>query len=211
MMISDRESKLQKSKFVRQVLFEKNRLIYLEGNFDQSRGLGYCGNDLTLPFAWATSPRAVIDQIFYLETQNHEPIKLIIDHPGGVIKAFFNLHDVIITAKSPIHTIAMGLVSSAAVSVLAAGTMRFIFPNSQTMIHMAKTTSQGNEDEIEKQKEEFLKIQWQYVNILSQRTGKSPEAIKEAMKVETWMNAKETVEFGLADRVVTTLEEVFVL
>ncbi|MDO8676369.1 MAG: ATP-dependent Clp protease proteolytic subunit [Candidatus Azambacteria bacterium] len=207
-MISDREFKLQRSRFVRQVLFEKKRILYLEGNFDQSQGLGYSGNDPTLPFFWATSPRAVIDQIFYLESQNHEPIKLIIDHPGGVIKAFFNLHDVIMVAQSPIYTIAMGLVSSAAVSVLAAGKKRFIFPNSQTMIHMAKTSNQGDEDEIEKQRKEFLKIQQQYIGVLSKRTGKSSGVIKEAMKVETWMNAEESKAFGLVDHIIVSLVDI---
>jgi len=208
MMVSDKEFKLQRSRFVRQVLFEQKRIVYLEGNFDQSHGLGYSGNDPTLPFFWATSPRAVIDQIFYLETKNREPIRLIIDHPGGVIKAFFNLHDVIIASQSPIYTIAMGLVSSAAVSVLSAGKKRFIFPNSQTMVHMAKTTSQGDEIEIEKQRKEFLKIQKQYIDILSKRTGNSPEIIKEAMKEETWMNAEESKAFGLVDHIIVSLEDI---
>lgn len=208
MMVSDREFKLQRSRFVRQVLFEQKRVLYLEGNLDSSHGLVYRGNDPSMPFLWATSPRAVIDQIFYLETQNYEPIKLMIDHPGGFIKAFFNLHDVIITARSPIYTIAMGLVSSAAVSVLAAGKKRFIFPNSEVMIHMAKTTNQGDEDEIEKQRKEFLKIQQQYISILSKRTGKSLEEIKEAMKEETWMNAQESKAFGLVDNVIDSLGDI---
>lgn len=208
MMISDREFKLQRSRFIRQVLFERERILYLEGNFDQSQGLCYGGNDPSLPFFWASSPRAVIDQIFYLETRNHNPIKLIIDHPGGFIKAFFNLYDVIITARSPIYTVAMGLVSSSAVSVLSAGKKRFIFPNSQTMVHMAKTTNKGDEKEIDKQRREFLKIQRQYIDILSGRTGKSPEAIKEAMEEETWMNAEESKDFGLVDHIIANLGDI---
>src|SRR3989344_4646783 len=197
MMITGREPKPQRPVFVRQALFERNRMLYLEGNYDQSQGLGYGGNDPSLPFFWATSPRAVIDQILYLETQNREPIRIIIDHPGGFIKAFFNLHDVIMAARSPVYTIAMGLVSSSAVSVLSAGKKRFIFSNSQTMVHMAKITSRGDEKEIDKQRKEFLKIQQQYISILSRGTDKSQEEIKEAMEEEPWMNAEESKNFGL--------------
>ena len=97
---------------------------------------------------------------------------------------------------------------SAAVSVLTAGKKRFIFPNSEIMIHMARTTSQGDEDEIKKQRTEFLKIQQQYIDILSKCTGKSPEAVKEAKKEETWMNAEEGKTFGLVDHVIASLTDI---
>ena len=195
-------------KFIRQALFEKNRILYLEGSFDTSGGMFYSGNDPSLPPHFPTSPRAVIDQILYLETLNHKPIKLIIDHPGGIVRVFFNLHDVIKASKSPVYTIAMGLVASAAVSVLVAGKKRFIFPNSQTMIHLTKGGSHGDEEEMEKQKKEFLKTQQRYIDILAAHTGKSAEIIKEAMKKETWMNSEESIDFGLVSQKVTNLEDI---
>ncbi len=194
--------------FIRQILGEQYRTIYLEGSFDDSRGMAYLGNDPSLPPNFPSSPRAVIDQIFFLNKQSHEPIRLIIDHPGGAIDVFFNLHDVITAAQSPVYTIGMGLVGSAAVSVLAAGKKRFIFANSQTMIHLSTGRAAGDEEQIEKQKQKFLKTQGRYVDVLSQHTGKSPEDIKEAMKKETWMNAEETKAFGLVDQVITNLTDI---
>lgn len=198
----------RRDQFIRQALYEKYRIIYLEGNFDKSWGMAYSGNDPSLPLDFPSSPRAAIDQVLFLNKLNYEPIKLIIDHPGGSIAAFFNLHDVIMAAESPIYTVGMGLVGSAAVSVLVAGKKRFIFANSQTMVHMSTGRAAGDEEQIEKQKQKFLKTQGRYVNVLSQHTGKSPEEIKEAMKKETWMNAEETKAFGLVDQIIEKLSDI---
>jgi len=205
MMVHEKDYRQQNLRLLRQLFFEKRRLLYLEGQLDPSYGAVYAGNDPTLPGLWATSPRAVIDQILHLDHLEIKRIGIIIDSPGGLVSQYLNLYDIIQTASSPIYTIAMGVISSAAASVLAGGTpgKRFIFASSRTMIHLPRGGAQGDDDDLEKQAKELKKTKDKYIGILSRHTGKTPEEIEQVInRKDHWMNAIETVSFGLADKVV---------
>ena len=172
-------------------------------------GLAYC-NDPSLPFDWASSPRSVIDQIIYLDSLNHEPIKLMIDSPGGLISAYLNLYDIIRASLSPIYTVAAGVVASAATPILVSGepNHRYILPNSRVMIHMSQSRFGGDPDQVDNQVKEFKKVKNVYIEILSRHTGKTPEQIEQDInRLELWMNANETVAYGLADHVLTSFSE----
>lgn len=50
------------------------------------------------------------------------------------------------------------------------------------------------------------------MKIISKHTGKDPDIIEKAInRKDHYMDAKETIEFGLADKLVTSLEETFML
>lgn len=202
-------------RLLRQLFFEKHRLIFLECQIDESGGAAYC-NDPTMP-TWAVSPRGVIDQILYLDSigkPEKMPIRVIIDSPGGYISPYLNLYDVIHAARCPIYTIAMGFIASAAAPILAGGFKgkRFIFPSSKTMIHLPQGGAQGDAEELRKQAVRLKKTKDTYIEILSRHTGKKPKVIEKAIdRTDYFMDAKETIEFGLADKLVTSLEETFML
>lgn len=212
MLTNDREFSQRNLRFLRQLFFEKYRLIFLECQLDESGGAAYC-NDMTMP-AWAVSPRGVIDQILFLDHIKNSPIKLAIDSPGGFVSHYLNLYDVIQAARSPIHTVAMGFIASAAAPILAGGFKgkRYIFENSRTMIHLPRGGAQGDDEDLDKQAKELRKIKDTYMKIISRHTGKDTDVIEKAInRKDHYMDAKETIEFGLADKLVTSLEETFVL
>lgn len=207
MLVYDKDFRQNNLRFLRQVFFEK-RVIYLE----HQMGAAYMNNP-TMP-GWTASVPAVMDQVLYLDAQNDRPIKLIVDSSGGATAAFLNLIDVMSTARSPIYTIGRGLVASAAVPILAAGALghRLMFPNATTMLHMMWGQIQGNADEIRSQTKELVRIEGLYVSTLSRLTGRTEEEIKAAMNAgETYMAAEQSIAFGLADKIVTSLQEVLVL
>lgn len=208
----DREFSQRNLRFLRQLFFEERRLLFLECQMDESGGLAYC-NDLSMP-TWAVSPRGVIDQIIYLDNLSKKPIKLIVDSSGGFLSQYLNLYDIIQAAQSPTYTIAMGFIASAAATILAGGFKgkRYIFESSRTMIHLPQGGAQGDDEDLKKQAIQLKKTKDRYIQILSKHTGKSPKVIEKAIdRKDHYMDAEEAVTFGLADKVVTTLEEVFVL
>lgn len=215
MLVHEKSFSGKNLRLLRQLFFEKHRLIFLECQLDESGGTAYC-NDPTMP-TWAVSPRGVIDQILYLdniEKSEERPIKMVIDSSGGFISPYLNLYDVMQAARSPIHTIAMGFIASAAAPILAGGFKgkRFIFPSSKTMIHLPRGGAQGDEEDLDKQAKLLKKTKDTYIKILSSHTGKDPDEIEKAInRKDHYMDAKETIEFGLADHLVTNLQEVFVL
>ncbi|GEM_PF-964789 len=208
MLVYDKDFKRSNTTFIRHMFFTK-RLLFLDCQLDISGGLAYC-NDGSMPFNWASSPRSVIDQIIYLDSFSQEPIKLMIDSPGGLISAYLNLYDIIRVSRSPIYTIAAGVVASAAAPILVSGESghRYILPNSRTMIHMPRSQVGGDPAQVANQVREFEKTKNVYIEILSRHTGKTPEQIEQDInRLELWMDANETVAYGLADHVLTSFSE----
>lgn len=190
-------------KFLRQYFFEK-RMVSLEGPICHE----YI-NDGTMPIAWGTTPRALADQIIYLDSVNHDPITIIIDSVGGSVSAAFNLYDVMTLARSPIRTVCMGLAASAASLILATGKAgnRFIFPNSESMVHLMQGRMQGDPNDLAIAMKRFTRIKDKYAELMARHTGKTVEQINSAMQHDNWMDAQETIAFGLADHIVESLEQ----
>ena len=83
---------------------------------------------------------AVIKGMYLMENQNStkDPIELRICSYGGDVYDMFALHDVTRTLKSPVHTMGMGKVMSAAVLLVACGERgeRWAGANTSFMIHV---------------------------------------------------------------------------
>ena len=207
MLASEKGFSNKNTRFLRQLFFEKRKL-FLEGPIDTSYT-----NDETMPVIWSTSARGVIDQIIYLDDKASTPITLLIHSPGGDLNTALTIYDIMIAARSPIYTVAIGFVASAALPILAAGKhgQRFIFPRTTTMIHLGQSHAVGTRRSMRKQLDAFGRVDESYVEILSRHTGQTPEEIKKYMEEEYYMGAEETIKFGLADAVVTSLNQIFVL
>lgn len=190
-------------KFLRQHFFEK-RVLFLEGPIDDN----YI-NDPSLPFPWPTTPRGLIDMLFYLRSQSDAPVKIIIDSPGGFVHSALNLYDVIMTADLPVYTIARGLTCSAATTILMAGASghRYIFPESKTMIHLPSDGFRGDHAQLKIQMKEYTKVKDKYISMLARHTGKSAEEIERLIDRDYWMNAQESKDFGLVDHIVENWQE----
>lgn len=132
------------------------------------------------------------------------PIKLFIDSPGGDISVGLRLIDIISTVPAPIWTIGMGCYSMAAM-VLAAGKhgRRYMLPNSQTMLHLPLGNVSGDQKQIDLFNKEMVKTRDRLVRVLIEGGVKKTE--KEILKDidrELFMDAQQTISYGLADKVV---------
>lgn len=80
----------------------------------------------------------IIRGIYLMETKSDsKPIELFVSSYGGDIFAMFGLYDVLRTINCPVNTIAFGKCMSAAVLLVAAGTVgeRYATPNCAFMVH----------------------------------------------------------------------------
>lgn len=75
----------------------------------------------------------VIRQLLLLEAKSSDPIKVMIDSPGGDVDAGYAIFDMIRFVKAEVWMIGMGLVASAGALILLAAPKerRVAFPNSQ--------------------------------------------------------------------------------
>lgn len=166
--------------------FLKTRTILLTGEVDK---------DLS---------EKVIRQLLLLESMSEEPITLLIDSPGGDVYAGFSIFDMIRFIKAPVRIVGMGLVASAAALILLAvpKERRFGLPNSAYLIHQPLSGIQGVATEIEIHARELEKMKASLNAIIAEATGQSLERVSKDTDRDYWMNARESVSYGLIEKII---------
>tara|TARA_R100000152_G_C6777783_1_gene207880 strand:- start:530 stop:1261 length:732 start_codon:yes stop_codon:yes gene_type:complete len=138
----------------------------------------------------------------------YEPIKLICSTYGGSASDMFAIYDMMRTVKEDcdIETLGIGKVMSAGVLLLAAGTKgkRKIGKHCRVMLHAVSGGAVGALHSMENEMEEVRWIQEQYINALAEETDLSKKMLKKILdkKVNTYLDAKQAVEYGIADEIV---------
>lgn len=143
----------------------------------------------------------VIERLIYLDAESDEEIQFFINSPGGFVTDGFAIYDTMKTLRSPISTICSGLCASMGSILLSGGTKgrRFIQPLAKVMIHQPSGGARGQASNIEIQAAEIIKIRDISAEILAENCGQSVEKILKDFNRDYWMNAEESVEYGIVD------------
>lgn len=147
------------------------------------------------------SAKHVIDRLLYLDMESNEEIQLLINSPGGYVTSGFAIYDTITSLKSPVSTVCTGLAASMGSILLSVGKKgrRFIQPHARVMIHQPSGGAQGQAANIEIQAREILKTREIGARILSENCGQPFDKIMKDFNRDYWMDAKESVEYGIVD------------
>ena len=185
----EQESKEQETFFLQRVL--KTRTILLSGEIDKALA------------------ERVVRQLILLEADGDEPVRIFIDSPGGDADAGFAIFDMMRFIRADIVTIGMGLVASAAAIILLAASKenRVSLPNAHYLIHQPLSGIRGVVTEVEIHARELERLRKRITNLISQETGQNLEKVDKDTDRDFWMNAEESLEYGLVSRIVTRREE----
>ncbi len=152
---------------------------------------------------------SIVAQLLLLDSENNEKdIMLYINSPGGVITAGMAIYDTMKLIKSPVSTICLGDAASMGAFLLSGGTKgkRMALPNSRIMIHQPLGGAQGQATDIEIEAKEILRMKQQLNELLALHTGQKLETIKKDTERDNFMTAKEALEYGLIDKIITKNE-----
>ena len=147
--------------------------------------------------------------LLLLEAESHDPIKLMIDSPGGDADAGYAIFDMVRFIGAPVYTLGMGLVASAGALVLLAAPKerRLGLPNSHYLIHQPSSGMRGVATEIEIHAQEIEKLRVKINELIAAETGQKLKQVEKDTDRDFWMNGEEAVTYGLISRVVTTRTE----
>lgn len=143
-----------------------------------------------------------------LDSLSHEPIKIVINSPGGDLDSTFLLYDTMKLIQSPVITYGRYCASAAAI-ILAAGQKRYLSPHSKTMLHLGanfftRDTAIPFQDmkiiqkETKKAQDEVVKV------LIDCGVRRTPEQLLIDIDRDFWLEPKDAVEYGLADEMMTT-------
>ncbi len=151
----------------------------------------------------------IVSQLMFLQNESDETISIYINSPGGSVNAGLMIMDVIASMKVPVNMYCVGMAASMAAVILASGKKgrRYILPHSEVMIHepLLSGGAGGSATSIKRKAESILETKDILNSILSAHTGRTVEEIDTATSYDNYMNAKECVEFGICDKIVTTI------
>ena len=156
------------------------------------------------------SAMSILSQLKYLANESDEEINMYINSGGGEVTAGLLIYDVLQQMKVPVNMYCTGIAASMAAVILAGGQKgrRYILPHSRTMIHeqlLAEGVG-GSASSIKNISDSILETRKILNGILAKHTGKSLKEINKATAFDNYMNAEESVAFGLCDAVA---DEVF--
>lgn len=147
------------------------------------------------------SARHVVDRLMYLDSINHNEIKLYVNSPGGYVTSGFTMYDTIKSIKSPVSTICTGLAASMGSIILSVGEKgrRFIQPNAKVMIHQPSGGARGPASDIEISAQEILKTKVLSAQILADNCGQDFDKVMKDFNRDHWLNAEESLKYGIVD------------
>ena len=152
-----------------------------------------------------TTASLVVAQMLYLEAQDPDKdIQFYINSPGGSVTAGLAILDTMEHIRCDVSTIAVGLAASMGAVLLAAGTKgkRRVLPNAEVMIHQPLGGAEGQASDVLIRARHLERTRTRLTNLLASYTGKDREQLAADMDRDNFMNAEETVAYGLADEVV---------
>ncbi len=156
------------------------------------------------------SAKDIINKFFLLDMDKPgEEIKFLINSPGGMVTSGMAIYDVMKMLKSPVSTVCMGLAASMGSVLLSGGAKgrRFIYPHGEVMIHQPSLGGyiQGVSVDLEIQAKQTRKVKEIAARVLADNCGKKFETIMKDFDRDYWMDAKESLEYGIVDGISETL------
>jgi len=163
------------------------------------------------------SANLVVAQMLFLESESAtKDITLYINSPGGLVTAGLGIYDTMQFIKCDVQTVVVGQACSMGSFLAMAGTTgkRIVLPESRTMIHRVSSGTPGTSGSVHVQElemedvirsfEESKKINKRLTELYVKHNSKDKtyDELFEVMKFDTFLNAQEAVDYGLADKIV---------
>jgi ATP-dependent Clp protease protease subunit len=190
MIYMDNQEKEKTSDLVQEKLL-KSRSIIISGEINQA---------LT---------EKVCKQLLILAEMGDEPIKLFINSQGGHVEAADTIHDMIQFIKPRVIIIGTGWVASAGITIYLAADKedRYSLPNTRYMIHQPLGGVNGQATDIKIEAQEILRLRKRINTLISEATGQPLEKVDNDTDRNYWLNAKEAVDYGIVNKIISKYDE----
>ena len=143
--------------------------------------------------------------LFLASNDSSSDISLYINTPGGVVSAGLGIYDTMQLIEPDVATICTGMAASMGSVLLCAGApgKRSALPHSKVMIHQPLGGARGQASDILIAAQEIEKIRKELYTIISEHSGQPLDKIYSDGDRDFWMNAKEALEYGMVDEILT--------
>ncbi|MDP2136970.1 MAG: ATP-dependent Clp protease proteolytic subunit [Candidatus Didemnitutus sp.] len=165
-------------------------------------------------FLWGAvtdaTAKDLTEKLLYLEINDPgKDINFYMNTPGGSITAGMAVYDTIKIITSPVNIIVTGMAASMGSILLSAAEKgrRYIFPHARVLIHQPLISGRmvGPASDIHIQAMEMEKLRAELNQILATASGQPLDKVSKDSDRDFYLNAKEAIAYGLADKIVDKL------
>lgn len=152
----------------------------------------------------SVSCNIAVAQLLYLSQASDEPIKILVNSPGGSVYDGYGVLETMAFIKPDVETVNIGMAASMGSLLLMCGTRgkRSSLPSARVMIHQPLGGVQGQATEIINEAKEIEKTRNEIYNLMAQRTKQPLEKIAVDCERDHWLRASEALDYGIIDSII---------
>lgn len=155
--------------------------------------------------------KRVINHLLALDMESQQPIRFLINSPGGEVNSGFAIYDVMRAIKSEVRVVTAGLCASIAtvINLGAPKQHRYSLANGRFLIHQPLIGGhvQGQASDLEITAREIIKTRQKINKLLSDECKQPIEKVEEQTARDYWMDADEALEYGLISKIISNFDE----
>ena len=151
----------------------------------------------------------VINHLLALAQDSDDDITLFLNSQGGHVEAGDSIHDMIKFIKPRVKIVGTGWVASAGTHIYLAAPKedRVCLPNTRFLIHQPSGGVGGKVTDIAIQAEQIEIMRKRLAEVIADATGQPFKKVMEDIDRDHWMNTDEAKEYGILDRVITSVSD----
>ncbi len=150
--------------------------------------------------AYGVSAKSFLAELGALDTK--APLNLRLNSPGGSVFDAVAIYNALQRHEGSVTVTIDGIAASAASYIAMAGDTVVMPENTFLMIHDPSGMVMGNAGDMRSMAEALDKIAGSLVRGYAAKSGRPDEGIAALMAAETWLDAADALELGLADKVI---------
>ena len=152
------------------------------------------------------SANLLVAQMLFLSNEDPEQdIHFYINSPGGSVSAGLAVYDTMQFVRPKVQTYCVGIAASMGAVLMMAGARngRHMLPNGRVLLHqpLLGGVSQGQATDLAIQAKEMVRQKERLYKIMQHHTGKDHDTIARDCERDKWLDAEESVSYGVADRI----------
>lgn len=155
----------------------------------------------------------VVAQLLFLANEDSKSdIHMYINSPGGSVTAGLGILDTMQFVKPDICTYIIGQAASMGSVLACSGTKgkRYTLPNSRNLMHqpLLGGVMEGQATDLEIEAREMLRLRDRLYRVYADATGQTTDTIEKDCDRNKWLDDGEMLEYGLIDKVLTSMPTV---
>ena len=152
--------------------------------------------------------RDVSAQMLAMAQASDDPIRVVINSPGGHVESGDTIHDMCRFVGPRVIMIGTGWVASAGALIFLGADKgsRFCLPNTRFMLHQPMGGVRGPASDIDIEANEIIKMRKRLDGIIARETEQDFEKVEKHTDRNYWLSAEEAVAYGLVAKVVDKLD-----